>query len=210
MANMILLEAQHGLGRHIEAVGQNGAIFYLHTLYFDGLVYNVCLALVKVSVLCFYQRVFSTTKRTRQLLRITAGIVIAWCISVVMPLLLECLPINSMWNPTIKGKCIDVLPFYYGSAGSSIVLDFILLVTPVPFLWRLHMDWSHKIALLTTFLLGYLWVLPSSQGLVQLTIHRNPIISFVRLAYLIKLGPRISEPDMTCRFGGTYQTTRYG
>ncbi len=120
IANMILTEAQHGLGRHIEAVGPNGALFYLRTLYVDGLVYNVCLALVKISVLCFYQRVFSTTKRTRQLLRITAGLVLAWCISVVVTCVLECLPIKSSWTPTMKGKCIDVLQFYYGSAGSSI------------------------------------------------------------------------------------------
>lgn len=203
MANVIVIEAQHGLGRHIEEAGPNDALFYLRGLYVDGLVYNVCLALVKVSVLCFYQRVFSTTKRTRRLLRIAIGLVIAWCISVVMTCLLECLPIKSAWTPTVKGKCIDVLQFYYGSAGSSIVLDFILLVTPVPFLWRLHMDWSHKIALLTTFLLGYLWVLPLIQGFVRLTIYRNPIVSFVRLAYLIKLGPKISEQDITCRFDGT-------
>ena len=160
MANMIPIEAQHGLGRHVEAAGPNAAIFYLHALYVDGLVYNFCLTLVKLSVLCFYQRVFATTKGTRQVLRITAGIVIAWFLSVMMVCLLECLPIKSGWTPSIKGECIDFLRFYYGSAGSSIVLDFILLVIPVPFLWRLHRDWSHKIALLTTFLLGYLWVLP--------------------------------------------------
>lgn len=71
------------------------------------------------------------------------------------------------------------------------------------------MDWSHKIAVLTTFLLGYLWVLPSSQGFVHLTIYRNPIVSFVRLAYLIKLGPKISGQDITCRFDGTSQKVRY-
>ena len=174
MANMVPIAAQHGLGRHVEAAGPNGAIFYLHTVYFDGLVYNICLTSVKISVLCFYERVFSTTKRTRDVLRITAGVVIAWCISVVMVCLFECLPVKAVWTPTVKGKCIDVLPFYYGSAGSSIVLDFILLVIPVPFLWRLHMDWSHKLALLVTFLLGYLSVLPSNHGPAQLTIAEIP------------------------------------
>lgn len=153
---MILIGAQHGLGKHVEVAGPSGAIFYLHTLYFDGLVYNVCLTTVKISVLCFYQRIFSITRRARQVLWITAGVTIAWCISVVMTCLLECIPIKAVWTPTIKGKCIDALQFYYGSAGSSIILDFALLAIPVPFLWRLHMDWSHKVALMTTFLLGYL------------------------------------------------------
>ena len=210
MANVISIEGQHGLGKHVEVAGADGAIFYAHTLYVNGLIYNICLTAVKLSVLCFYQRVFATTKGTRQVLRITAGIVIAWCLSVVMTCLFECVPIKSVWTPSIKGKCIDLLPFYYGSAGTSIVLDFILLVIPVPFLWRLHMDWSHKIALLTTFLLGYLWVFPWSQGLIQLTIYRNPIISFVRLAYMIKLGPKIHDKDITCRFNGTPQNARYG
>ncbi|MCJ1449715.1 hypothetical protein MMC28_000043 [Mycoblastus sanguinarius] len=181
---MILKEARHGLGKHVETVGLSGAIFYVHTLYFNGLLYNVCLPLVKVSVLCFYRRIFSITKRTRQVLWITTGVTVAWCISMVTACLLECVPVNAIWTPTIKGKCIDVLKFYYGSAGSSIVLDFALLVIPVPLVWRLHMDWSHKVALSTTFLLGYL----------------NPVISFVRLAYLIKVGPKIKDPDVTWNY----------
>ena len=199
---MILKEARHGLGKHVETVGLSGAIFYVHTLYFNGLLYNVCLPLVKVSVLCFYRRIFSITKRTRQVLWITTGVTVAWCISMVTACLLECVPVNAIWTPTIKGKCIDVLKFYYGSAGSSIVLDFALLVIPVPLVWRLHMDWSHKVALSTTFLLGYLWVLPQSQRFRMLTFDRNPVISFVRLAYLIKVGPKIKDPDVTCKLDG--------
>lgn len=163
VANMILLDAQHGLGEHVEVAGPSGVMFYMHTLYVDGLVYNLCLATVKISVLCFYQRIFSVTKRTRQVLWITAGITIAWCVSVEMACLFECIPIKAVWTPTIKAKCIDALQFYYGSAGSSIVLDFALLAIPVPLLWQLHMDWSHKAALMTTFLLGYLWVLRQSK-----------------------------------------------
>ena len=44
----------------------------------------------------------------------------------------------------------------------------------------------------------------------QLTIYRNPIISFVRLAYLIKLGPKIHDQDITCGSDGTPQNLSYG
>ena len=157
--NAIPTESRHHLGQHIEVAGPQAALFYVKTLYADGLVYNFCLTLVKLSVLCFYQRIFATTIRARRVLWITAGITIAWCISVVLVCVLECIPVRASWDPSIhEKKCIDFLRFYYGSAGSSIVLDFILLIIPVPFLWRLHMDWSNKVALTMTFLLGYLCV----------------------------------------------------
>ena len=65
-------------------------------------------------------------------------------------------PVRAAWDPDINGRCIDRWSFYMGSTVPSIVLDLILLVIPDPFLWRLHMGTSQKIALTVTFLLGYL------------------------------------------------------
>ena len=181
-------------------VGVSGASFYLKSLYADGLIYNACLTFVKLSVLCFYRRIFATTVRARLVLWITACVTIAWCVSVELTCVLECVPVRAAWDSTTPAKCINFLQFYYGSAGSSIVLDFALLIIPVPFLWRLHMDWTHKLALTTTFLLGYLYALPHFRSRLVIDCHSNPIVSFVRLAYLIRLGSQVKAPDITCEY----------
>lgn len=94
------------------------------------------------------------------MLWIIVGLTIAWCISMLFVCALECIPVRAAWDPSIHTKtCINFLKFYHGAAGSKIVIDFILLIFPAPFLWRLHMDWSRKVALTMTFLLGYLCVL---------------------------------------------------
>ena len=135
------------------------------------------------------------------MLWITAGLAIAWSISVVSVCMLECIPIRAAWDPSIHDKkCINILRFYYGSLSSRIVLEFILLIIPVPFVWRLHMNWPHKVALTMTFLLGYLCVFGNFDNSHLLTSYRNPVLSFVRLAYVIQLGPKINKADVTCRY----------
>ena len=149
-------DAEHGVGKHVTLIDPSGINFYLHSLYFDGWIYNCALLFIKLSVLCFYQRVFATTRRTRQVLWLTAGITIAWFIGNTFAVLFQCIPARAIWDANVRGKCIHSFAFYLGSAGPSIVLDFVLLFIPVPFLWRLHMRTSQKIALTVTFLLGYL------------------------------------------------------
>ncbi len=125
-------------------------------LYNDGWVYNFALLLVKISVLCFYQRIFVTARATKQLLWITGGLASVWFTSMTLAVIFECTPIRAAWDVEVNGGCINRWSFYMGSAVPSIVLDLILLIIPVPFLWRLQMGTSQKIGLTVTFLLGYL------------------------------------------------------
>ncbi|KAL2040958.1 hypothetical protein N7G274_006416 [Stereocaulon virgatum] len=175
------VDARHGLGKHVASISPSDATLTLRSLYFDGWIYNFALSLAKLSVLCFYQRIFATARKTRIFLWITAGLTTIWLTAVTLAGLIHCIPVKAFWNPMVKGKCIDSWSFFLGSAVPSIVLDLILLVVPMPFLWRLQIGATQKIALFVIFLLGYL----------------NPVISFVRLAYLIKLKSNIQNPDVT-------------
>ena len=155
-SDLRLSETYNGLGQHIKSLDPGNLRFFLHSLYHDAWAYNLAMALVKISVLFFYQRIFATTRKTKRNLWITAGLTAAWFTSMTLVALFECSPIKAAWDIGIRGKCLNRWAFYMGAAVPSIILDLILLCIPVPFLWRLHMGSSQKFALAVTFLLGYL------------------------------------------------------
>lgn len=72
--------------------------------------------------------------------------------------LFQCTPITlslkNSHSPDVH--CIDSHALYYGGASSDVIMDFITLAIPWPFVWKLHMPTRHKIAVTGMFLLGIL------------------------------------------------------
>ena len=66
----------------------------------------------------------------------------------------ECSPIDSLWNPQVKGKCINLSAELIASSVLNVVTDFLLLVLPLPILWRLQISMERKLELIGIFLLG--------------------------------------------------------
>lgn len=62
----------------------------------------------------------------------------------------QCLPISSIWNKTITdAKCLPVSALIgFTGAGLSIVEDFIILMLPLPVLWKLQMNTRKKIGVI--------------------------------------------------------------
>lgn len=149
----ILIAAYHGFGRH----GGNPT-FFLHVLYFDEIWYNTVIALTKLSVLCFYRRIFAVARPLRITIWIVGGIVLAWWIAFTLASILQCIPIEGYWNPKIKAHCEYKYGFFLGQAVPNIMLDFVLLFLPLQPLWKLHMKRPHKLALGAVFVLGYWYV----------------------------------------------------
>lgn len=65
------------------------------------------------------------------------------------------LQVAKQWNSSIKGTCIDVIPFYFALAGTSIGLDLIIIALPLPVLWRLQLRLKQKLILAALFALGF-------------------------------------------------------
>ena len=84
------------------------------------------------------------------------GVVWAWCIAIIFAAIFQCSPIEAAWNPLIPGKCINQKAFFQGQAIPNIIIDFLILFIPIPFLLKLHVGKAQKAALLVVFILGYL------------------------------------------------------
>lgn len=147
----------HGLGKHIQDAAWD-AFEYVQLLFFlDLLLGPLAITLVKASVICFYRRTFRSTNKSFPIFIWTLlGVVVAWFLAMFIVTIFTCKPIAAQWNPVVHGSCLDAQQFFLGQTTSNAILDFVILFTPVPFLYRLHITRSKKIGLFIVFILGYL------------------------------------------------------
>ena len=143
-----------GLGKHIDQIpGSHSELAKL--LLIDNLIYNTGLTVVKMSVLLFYVRVFRIVLVYRVIFWIVAFLIISWGIAINFLAIFACTPVHRYWDPTVPGTCLNKNLTFLGATVPNIVIDFILLVLPIPMLWRLHVETSTKFALVGVFSAGY-------------------------------------------------------
>lgn len=67
-----------------------------------------------------------------------------------------CTPIKSFWDRDIKGKCLDIRAVGFANSANAIVQDLIILVLPMPSLFKLQMKKWRKVAVTFMFAVGAL------------------------------------------------------
>ena len=119
--------------------------------------------MVKISILLFYRRIFRIAYFTL-LLNFVGTFVLLWAISGVLVAVFQCQPVSVFWNKLIAGGCINTDGFVLAEAGITIATDIIVLILPLPMIWRLKISKQQKWAVSGVFMLGSLYaLLPSSQ-----------------------------------------------
>jgi hypothetical protein len=86
-----------------------------------------------------------------------AVIILGYSISTIFALIFPCRPVNKSWDVTVTGgSCINRGAVYIVQAVTNIVTDLILLILPIPIVWRLQMPVVQKLGLLLIFVVGSL------------------------------------------------------
>lgn len=75
-------------------------------------------------------------------------IVIGWWISISITSTFNCIPIEKIWNPEVQGTCLSQYRVFLGAAIPNVVTDALLLVVPLPLLWKLQTSWRNKISVM--------------------------------------------------------------
>ncbi|KAL0942709.1 uncharacterized protein CTRU02_200595 [Colletotrichum truncatum] len=115
------------------------------------MVYIFTQVAAKTSICCFYSRVFTTITRIHL---ITRGFILFLLIhGLVFTLLIvfQCLPVQSIWDRSIEGQCLNISAIGYAGAACSILEDVVLFVIPIPELLKLQLSRKKKIALVFMF-----------------------------------------------------------
>lgn len=122
----------------------------------SAILYLVCQALAKCSLLLFYHRM-SRLRWFMVLSTVTMFFVIGYTVSVILALIFACKPIAKAWDATITGgSCINRGGLYLTIAITNIITDLILLILPIPLVWRLQMPRIQKLGLIVIFIIGSL------------------------------------------------------
>jgi hypothetical protein len=70
----------------------------------------------------------------------------------------QCIPLSSIWEPWVKGQCINTRALHLTAAYFNLLVDIFILVLPQKVIWNLHMARSRKIDVSVIFSFGILFV----------------------------------------------------
>ena len=71
-----------------------------------------------------------------------------------MVAIFACNPIRGFYDLSVQARCIDSVSFYWANASLNVITDAIILVLPMPVVWRLHMPVRRKIGVSLLFVAG--------------------------------------------------------
>ncbi|KAI1439380.1 hypothetical protein F5Y02DRAFT_405874 [Annulohypoxylon stygium] len=120
------------------------------------LLWAISTSLVKLSILFFYISIF-TIPRIRIAVFIVIALTVALIIAVIFESFLLCRPFEFTWNKEIPGGvCGNSTDAYLAIGIVNLIIDFSLVLLPMPVLWRLQMPVGKKIAISAILGLGLL------------------------------------------------------
>lgn len=130
---------------------------------------------------------------------------VGYVVSCYIAFLVCCRPVSYYWTQYVDptgGQCIfNLYPFYIGNAAANVTTDVIILLVPVPLVWKLQMRTTQKLLLCGIFMLGGLYVSLSLVPRFILTMCSVCVASIVRIYYMTFLG---SSVDITWIMGDVF------
>ncbi|GAP87004.1 putative integral membrane protein [Rosellinia necatrix] len=156
---------QAGVGIHIEYLMETDPEKI--TLFFKYLVaisvwYFATITITKLAICKLYRTLFPH-RAIYVLLYITAAILVATPIVTSITLLVACRPFSANWGSAQVQSlyCLNKEAIFVWGTIPNIVTDVVLLVIPLPVVWKLHTTTKMKLALTLTFTIGGLGLVAS-------------------------------------------------
>ncbi|KAL3708482.1 hypothetical protein TMatcc_006466 [Talaromyces marneffei ATCC 18224] len=123
--------------------------------YAGGPIYTLALLGFKLALLTSYLRIGGFVLFYRRILY--GLIVICICNSITFTLLIcfTCIPPAKIWDSNVPGYCVNAIAAYYGPIGSSLGLDVLIIILPIPVLLKLRLNYKQKLVLVGMFATGF-------------------------------------------------------
>lgn len=158
-----------GMGIHADLVAPEDIVMMAKWLVVAEILYAFNLGWTKLSLLLMYYRIFRVPY-FKKMAWAVGSFVMAWVICITFLFVFICVPVEKLWYPHLPGRCINQVGTWIANAASTILTDVIILLLPLPPVWRLRLSISEKLGLSAAFGLGSLYVYLS---------HQEPIIKTV-------------------------------
>ncbi|RAL04833.1 uncharacterized protein BO80DRAFT_209742 [Aspergillus ibericus CBS 121593] len=142
---------------------------YAKTILAGTIIYLPALATAKFALLMLYYRLMSMLRVWRRIIYVVAFIIAGYSLAITLSLIFACNPIAKNWDVTIThGHCIDRTGFYLATAITNTVSDIILVLIPIPVVFRLRLPLVQKLGISCMFGIGCLTIITSILRLVTL------------------------------------------
>jgi len=151
---------------------------YETTKYIISFLGTLTIGFTKLSVLLLYRRLFSRVVWFRYLVDGGLVIIAIWTIAFSFSLLFQCHPVSYAWRVPeflLGPYCFQFLKFYVALPVTDIITDILIVMMPIPMVWRLHLSFKQKLGVGGMFLLG---TLVCAAGITRLAIFETSLSSF--------------------------------
>ncbi|KAH6679192.1 hypothetical protein B0J14DRAFT_580261 [Halenospora varia] len=135
------------------------------------------LTFIKISILCFYRRIFIIKWFTR-VVDVTIGFVVVWWFTFFIATFFTAQPLSNFWNTFLQDLAFDIAPYVLAIAATDVAVDFWTLLLPLPVIAGLHMKRAQKWQIVGILWLGVFCVVSASVRLYYI----QQVLSFKVLA----------------------------
>lgn len=143
------------MGRHADQVHPENIVMMAKWLVVAEVLYAWNLGWTKTSVLLMYYRIFRLPY-FKKMAWIVGAIVWAWVICITFLFIFICVPVQKLWYEDLPGRCINQVGTWISNAASTLFTDLVILLMPIPQIWKLQLRTAEKIGLTLAFSLGFL------------------------------------------------------
>ncbi|CAG8035069.1 unnamed protein product [Penicillium salamii] len=180
-----------GVGYHITQVAQTPEnLIFLRKCVFvlEILDYPLSVTPAKLALLLFYTRIF-TFRKFRIGAYVVGSLVLGLGVAALFATFFQCQPLAFVWNRAIAGgKCVWRLQIYRILSPINVVTGLLIIILPIPAIWKLHAPRGQKLALTGVFLLGGLGTVASILSMAIFFAEKQVAMDDPTLGFSVELG----------------------
>jgi len=118
-----------------------------------AILWNATVCFSKLSVLLMYTALIPIVSMVHWA-RILGVAIIAWSVADVVAALAICRPLAKNWNFALPGTCGGQPDFYFAMGVINLIADAVMILLPMPYLYKLRMAWRRKLAAMALLSIG--------------------------------------------------------
>ncbi|KXX72992.1 hypothetical protein MMYC01_210536 [Madurella mycetomatis] len=157
--DMYIMVLLGGFGFHgydiVQRFGMDTLVLFLKGILAFPIIWNFTICFSKLSVLLMYTNLIPVRGMIIAC-RVVGLFIILWNTGGILGALFLCRPIAFNWDKTLEGTCGDNRLFYIWLGGINVVAEAVVLLLPLPFIYRLQMKMFKKLVVIGLFSIGWM------------------------------------------------------
>jgi hypothetical protein len=148
-------QAFYGLGKHDGDIPPGNMAPLLQANWMSLLWYGLSLNATEISILLLYIRILSY-QHIKHAAYTMLVLVVVFTVWLVVSLLTACIPLQAYWDQSVQASFCWPQSVWWTSMGVHMVTDFVIILLPLPVIFRLRIRWQEKLLLYCLFTFGFL------------------------------------------------------